>query len=67
MGLDSFLIAVSLLFRAHEHWNLPEPPSIVAFAKKMLVGGYYFRDDFLPKQVNCISHSPYVAPLSLFG
>jgi len=43
-------VGASGKFWAHEHWNLPEPPSIVAFAKKMLVGGYYFRDDFLPKQ-----------------
>ena len=28
-------------FRAHEHWNLPEAPDIVTFAKKMQIAGYY--------------------------
>ncbi|XP_065066407.1 4-aminobutyrate aminotransferase, mitochondrial-like [Rhopilema esculentum] len=40
-------VGASGKFWAHEHWDLPEPPSIVTFAKKMLVGGYYFKDDFL--------------------
>lgn len=29
-------------FWAHEHFNLREPPDIVAFSKKMLTGGFYF-------------------------
>ena len=48
---DVFVTMSLYLSRAHEHWDLPEPPCIVAFAKKMLVGGYYFGGDFLPKQV----------------
>ena len=28
-------------FWAHEHWNLPEPPDFVTFAKKMLTGGFF--------------------------
>ena len=42
---------LSVLFRAHEHWDLPEPPDIVTFAKKMLTGGYFFRKEFMPAQV----------------
>lgn len=34
-----------LIFRAHERWGLPEPPDYVTFAKRMLVGGYYFKGD----------------------
>ena len=29
----------------HEHWDLPTPPDIVTFAKKMLVGGFYFQEE----------------------
>ena len=48
-----FLVILKFFFRrAHENWDLPEPPEIVTFAKKMLVGGYYFKDDFLPKHVS---------------
>ncbi|XP_070581389.1 4-aminobutyrate aminotransferase, mitochondrial-like isoform X2 [Ptychodera flava] len=31
-------------FWAHEHWNLPTPPDIVTFSKKMLTGGLYYTD-----------------------
>lgn len=30
----------------HEHFNLPEAPDIVTFSKKMLTGGYYFKEEF---------------------
>lgn len=33
----------------HEHWDLPTSPEMVTFAKKMLVGGFYFKEEFLPK------------------
>lgn len=37
-------------FWAHEHWDLPEAPDMVTFAKKMLIGGFYYREEFLPEQ-----------------
>lgn len=40
-------VCVTGKFWAHQHWGLPESPDIVAFAKKMLVGGFYFKGDFL--------------------
>ncbi|KAL4705147.1 hypothetical protein ACJJTC_018718 [Scirpophaga incertulas] len=30
----------------HEHFNLPSPPEIVTFSKKMLTGGFYCNADF---------------------
>jgi len=30
---------------AHEHWGHEKAPDIVSFAKKMLIGGYYYSDD----------------------
>lgn len=30
---------------AHEYFNLPTPPDVMTFAKKMQIGGFYFRDD----------------------
>eukprot|EP00794_Sanderia_malayensis_P008864 gene8864-9813_t len=44
-------VGVTGKFWAHQTWDLPESPDIVTFAKKMLIGGFYFKDDFL------ISHS----------
>jgi len=37
-------------FWAHEHWDLPEAPDFVTFAKKMLIGGFYYKEEFLPRQ-----------------
>lgn len=34
----------------HEHFNLPEAPDVVTFSKKMLTGGYYFKEEFKPPQ-----------------
>lgn len=35
-------------FWAHEAWNLPQPPDLVTFAKKMQLGGYYSREEYFP-------------------
>lgn len=43
-------VGVTGKFWAHEHWDLPEPPDMVTFAKKMLTGGFYFKKEFLPAQ-----------------
>ena len=32
----------------HETWNLPEPPDLMSFSKKMQIGGYYCREAFHP-------------------
>lgn len=37
-------------FWAHETWDLPEPPDIVTFSKKMQLGGYYFRPELFPAE-----------------
>ncbi|XP_015922767.1 4-aminobutyrate aminotransferase, mitochondrial [Parasteatoda tepidariorum] len=37
-------------FWAHEHWGLDVPPDVVTFSKKMLTGGYYYREEFRPKE-----------------
>ncbi|XP_022820144.1 4-aminobutyrate aminotransferase, mitochondrial-like [Spodoptera litura] len=34
----------------HEHFNLPSPPDLVTFSKKMLTGGFYFKPEYLPPQ-----------------
>ncbi len=44
----------------HETWNLPSPPDIVTFSKKMLTGGFYFTDELMPTEV---SHLASMAPL----
>ncbi|KAL8592664.1 hypothetical protein ACOMHN_037604 [Nucella lapillus] len=41
---------VSGKFWAHEHFNLREPPDVVPFAKKMLTGGFYHRDEQRPTE-----------------
>ncbi|CAH3040411.1 unnamed protein product [Pocillopora meandrina] len=37
-------------FWAHEHWGLIEPPDIVTFSKKMLIGGFYHRPEIRVQQ-----------------
>ncbi|XP_054268603.1 4-aminobutyrate aminotransferase, mitochondrial-like [Macrosteles quadrilineatus] len=37
-------------FWCHEHFNLPTPPDIVTFSKKMQLGGYYLKSEFVPPQ-----------------
>ncbi|KAK0053080.1 4-aminobutyrate aminotransferase mitochondrial-like isoform X1 [Biomphalaria pfeifferi] len=37
-------------FWLHEHFNLREPPDIVTFSKKMMLGGLYFRDHMRPTE-----------------
>lgn len=39
---------------AHEHFNLPQPPDVVTFSKKMLTGGFFYDSKYRPKEVrNC--------------
>nr|XP_027201378.1 4-aminobutyrate aminotransferase, mitochondrial-like [Dermatophagoides pteronyssinus] len=33
---------------AHEHFEMEQPPDIVTFSKKMLIGGFYYRPMFRP-------------------
>lgn len=37
-------------FWAHEHWGMDDAPDFVTFSKKMLLGGYFYKPDFRPKQ-----------------
>ncbi|XP_026758126.2 4-aminobutyrate aminotransferase, mitochondrial [Galleria mellonella] len=34
----------------YQHFNLPSPPDVLTFSKKMLTGGFYFSNDFKPAQ-----------------
>ncbi|PIK38213.1 putative 4-aminobutyrate aminotransferase, mitochondrial [Apostichopus japonicus] len=36
-------------FWAHEAWDLPEPPDFVTFSKKLISGGYFFKEEYGPK------------------
>jgi 4-aminobutyrate aminotransferase-like enzyme len=36
----------------HEHFNLDGPPDVVTFSKKMQLGGYYHKPDFMYVFVN---------------
>lgn len=38
----------------HEYFDLPSPPDIMTFSKKMLLGGYYYAPDMRPDQVSNI-------------
>ena len=37
--------------RAHQAWDLPTPPDFVTFAKKMQLGGFFYRASARPKEV----------------
>ncbi|XP_076447734.1 4-aminobutyrate aminotransferase, mitochondrial-like isoform X2 [Babylonia areolata] len=45
-------------FWAHEHFDLREPPDVVPFAKKMLTGGFYHKDEQRPTEVCSINIGP---------
>ncbi|RVE43445.1 hypothetical protein evm_011896 [Chilo suppressalis] len=34
----------------HEHFELPSPPDVVTFSKKMLTGGFYYKPNFKAPQ-----------------
>jgi 4-aminobutyrate aminotransferase/(S)-3-amino-2-methylpropionate transaminase len=34
---------------AHEHFNLPHAPDLMTFAKKMQIGGYFYRPELNPE------------------
>jgi 4-aminobutyrate aminotransferase/(S)-3-amino-2-methylpropionate transaminase len=46
-------------FWAHEHFNLREAPDIVAFSKKMLTGGFYYKAEYRPQEVRQLDFSIY--------
>ena len=35
----------------HETWDLPTPPDIVVFSKKMMTGGFYHTEELRPTEV----------------
>ncbi|XP_012944398.1 4-aminobutyrate aminotransferase, mitochondrial [Aplysia californica] len=37
-------------FWVHEYFNLRDPPDLMTFAKKMLTGGFYYRDELRPTE-----------------
>ncbi|XP_019743038.1 4-aminobutyrate aminotransferase, mitochondrial [Hippocampus comes] len=37
-------------FWAHEHWGMDDPADIVSFSKKLLTGGFYYKDAFQADQ-----------------
>ncbi|XP_052265703.1 4-aminobutyrate aminotransferase, mitochondrial-like isoform X3 [Dreissena polymorpha] len=37
------------LFWAHEHFRLSDTPDVVTFSKKMLTGGFFSKESFVPK------------------
>uniref|UniRef100_A0A3Q3DA14 4-aminobutyrate aminotransferase, mitochondrial n=1 Tax=Hippocampus comes TaxID=109280 RepID=A0A3Q3DA14_HIPCM len=38
-------------FWAHEHWGMDDPADIVSFSKKLLTGGFYYKDAFQPYRI----------------
>jgi 4-aminobutyrate aminotransferase-like enzyme len=36
---------------AHEHFNLPQPPDVVTFSKKMLTGGFFYDSKYRPNML----------------
>uniref|UniRef100_A0A8C6LXU9 4-aminobutyrate aminotransferase, mitochondrial n=1 Tax=Nothobranchius furzeri TaxID=105023 RepID=A0A8C6LXU9_NOTFU len=38
-------------FWAHEHWGMEDPADIVSFSKKLLSGGYFYRDELQPYRI----------------
>uniref|UniRef100_A0A2K6DBX0 4-aminobutyrate aminotransferase, mitochondrial n=1 Tax=Macaca nemestrina TaxID=9545 RepID=A0A2K6DBX0_MACNE len=35
-------------FWAHEHWGLDDPADVMTFSKKMMIGGFFHKEEFRP-------------------
>ena len=46
-------------FWAHEHFNLKDSPDVVTFSKKMLSGGFYFKNELKAREVSGILYLPF--------
>jgi len=44
----------------HEMWDLPRPPDVMTFSKKMMTGGYYFTEDIMHKEASIFYYLLYV-------
>ncbi|KJH48571.1 putative 4-aminobutyrate transaminase [Dictyocaulus viviparus] len=51
---------------AHSHWNLPSPPDIVTFSKKLITGGYYYKEHLRIKEAYRIYNTWMGDPSKLF-
>jgi len=45
------------LFRAHEKWDLDEPPDYITFGEKMQLGGYFHLEGRRPRHANRINNT----------
>lgn len=44
-------------FWAHEHWAMDDPADIVSFSKKLLTGGYFYRDELQADKVGFLTNT----------
>ena len=47
----------------HETWDLPRPPDVMTFSKKMMTGGFYFTEELMHKEAS-INHLVCVTKLA---
>ncbi|ELW72131.1 4-aminobutyrate aminotransferase, mitochondrial [Tupaia chinensis] len=40
-------------FWAHEHWGLDDPADMMTFSKKMMTGGFFYKEEFRPNAHGC--------------
>jgi len=36
----------------HETWDLPQPPDVMTFSKKMMTGGFFFTEELMHKEAS---------------
>ncbi|KAJ1351056.1 Glutamyl-tRNA(Gln) amidotransferase subunit A (Glu-ADT subunit A) [Parelaphostrongylus tenuis] len=51
---------------AHSHWGLSSPPDMVTFSKKLITGGYFYKEDFRVKEAYRIYNTWVGDPTKLF-
>ncbi|KAE9416514.1 hypothetical protein Angca_002582, partial [Angiostrongylus cantonensis] len=51
---------------AHSHWNLSSPPDIVTFSKKLITGGYFYKENLRIKEAYRIYNTWMGDPTKLF-
>jgi len=49
----------------HETWDLPQPPHVVTFSKKMMTGGFYFTEEMMHKEARTMCSRDLILVLTL--
>ena len=50
----------------HETWDLPRPPDVMTFCKKMMTGGFYFTEELMHPEASVPRFASEIIPIPIF-